>query len=442
MYKIWHGFHVTNRGGVLKQVSGNKDYVGQTNLPPQLIDVQETLVDGFGNFWTVFNIGAYDDGTPSSSYKTQLLVPYGHGLTDTDIFIRTADKDYTDQDNPVAIWRTVRRVLHDGNYAPYIFEADINGYCSIRMPDNGQPEWLRTPLYGLLPYEGGSIDAAHGTLGTEGWYFLESYINRMYGRTLELDGNAIVNSVCIKKDSGCCISTRDISGGGGIAYEIILQPGERNVPNNGMILGGNYIYPLQDNVAYLGNGNHRWNQVYATNGIIQTSDRNEKEEISYIGQESSYKDTNITDEQLIQLILGLKPVVFKRINGESGRPHHGFIAQDFEELLKDTGIKDHAAFIKSPKVKEFETEKEVEKEVTKEDGTKKVIKETIKEVHQEEILGEYTRGLRYEEFIPDMARFEQILYYMSQGYQKRIESLEEQLKEALNRIEILEGTRN
>lgn len=107
-------------GGVLKQVSGNKDYVNQTNLPPQLIDVQETLVDGFGNFWTVFNIGAYDDGTPSSSYKTQLLVPYGHGLTDTDIFIRTADKDYTDQDNPVAIWRTVRRVLHDG-IMPHIF---------------------------------------------------------------------------------------------------------------------------------------------------------------------------------------------------------------------------------------------------------------------------------------------------------------------------------
>ena len=135
-------------------------------------------------------------------------------------------------------------------------------------------------------------------------------------------------------------------------------------------------------------------------------------------------------------------VLIATARDESGRPHHGFIAQDFEELLKDTGIKDHAAFIKSPKVKEFETEKEVEKEVTKEDGTKKVIKETIKEVHQEEIPGEYTRGLRYEEFIPDMARFEQILYYMSQGYQKRIESLEEQLKEALNRIEILEGTRN
>lgn len=193
------------------------------------------------------------------------------------------------------------------------------------------------------------------------------------------------------------------------------------------------ISPWAYGKGTLGYGS-RWDQIYAVNGTIQTSDRNEKENISYIGMESSHEDTNMTDEQLIQLILGLKPVVYKRKNGESGRPHHGFIAQDFEELLKDTGIKDHAAFIKSPITREFKTEKEVEKE----DGTK----ETVKEVHQEEIPGEYTRGLRYEEFIPDMARFEQILYYMYQGQQKRIESLEEQLKEALNRIEILEGTRN
>lgn len=429
-------------GGVLKQVSGNKDYVNQTNLPPQLIDVQETLVDGFGNFWTVFNIGAYDDGTPSSSYKTQLLVPYGHGLTDTDIFIRTADKDYTDQDNPVAIWRTVRRVLHDGNYAPYIFEADINGYCSIRMPDNGQSEWLKTPPYGLLPYEAGGVDASHGCLGTEGWYFLESYINRMHGIELYIDNIICRQSI---KDNNAAVRNRQ--------SQILLREDYiefRTNDNYGALTFGVKLYtsntlsfqPNQSSRGTIGSSSYKWNQVYAVNGAIQTSDRKEKKEISYIGQESSHEDTNMTDEQLIQLILGLKPVVYKRKNGESGRPHHGFIAQDFEELLKDTGIKDHAAFIKSPKVKEFETEKEVEKEVTKEDGTKKVIKETIKEVHQEEIPGEYTRGLRYEEFIPDIARFGQILYYMYQGQQKRIESLEGQLKEALNRIEILEGTRN
>ncbi len=200
---------------------------------------------------------------------------------------------------------------------------------------------------------------------------------------------------------------------------------------NAVIVMRQTFRPVASGYMYLGDSSHRWNQVYAVNGTIQTSDRNEKEEISYIGQESSYEDTNMTDEQLIQLILGLKPVVFKRINGESGRPHHGIIAQDFEELMEEIGLYDHAAFIKSPKTREFETEKEVEKEVTKKDGTKEVIKETIKEVHQEEIPGEYTRGLRYEEFIPDMARFGQILYQQNQEHQKKIEDLE-------NRMEILE----
>lgn len=417
-------------GGVLKQVSGNKDYVGQTNLPPQLIDVaHDNLVPGYLDYWTVLNIGAYDDGQPGG-YCTQFLIPYQHELEDVEVFVRTGNRD----DKSGTPWRNTRRLLHDGNYTPYIFEADANGYCSIRMPDNGQSEWLKTPPYGLLPYEAGGVDASHGCLGTEGWYFLESYINRMHGIELYIDNIICRQSI---KDNNAAVRNRQ--------SQILLREDYiefRTNDNYGALTFGVKLYtsntlsfqPNQSSRGTIGSSSYKWNQVYAVNGAIQTSDRKEKKEISYIGQESSHEDTNMTDEQLIQLILGLKPVVYKRKNGESGRPHHGFIAQDFEELLKDTGIKDHAAFIKSPITREFKTEKEVEKE----DGTK----ETVKEVHQEEIPGEYTRGLRYEEFIPDMARFEQILYYMSQGYQKRIESLEEQLKEALNRIEILEGTRN
>lgn len=417
-------------GGVLKQVSGNKDYVGQTNLPPQLIDVaHDNLVPGYLDYWTVLNIGAYDDGQPGG-YCTQFLIPYQHELEDVEVFVRTGNRD----DKSGTPWRNTRRLLHDGNYTPYIFEADANGYCSIRMPDNGQSEWLRTPPYGLLPYEAGGVDDSHGCLGTEGWYFLESYINRMHGIELYIDNIICRQSI---KDNNAAVRNRQ--------SQILLREDYiefRTNDNYGALTFGVKLYtsntlsfqPNQSSRGTIGSSSYKWNQVYAVNGAIQTSDRKEKKEISYIGQESSHEDTNMTDEQLIQLILGLKPVVYKRKNGESGRPHHGFIAQDFEELLKDTGIKDHAAFIKSPITRGFKTEKEVEKE----DGTK----ETVKEVHQEEIPGEYTRGLRYEEFIPDMARFEQILYYMYQGQQKRIESLEGQLKEALNRIEILEGTRN
>ncbi len=420
MYKIWHGFHVTNRGGVLKQVSGNKDYVNQTNLPPQLIDVQETLVDGFGNFWTVFNIGAYDDGTPSSSYKTQLLVPYGHGLTDTDIFIRTADKDYTDQDNPVAIWRTVRRVLHDGNYAPYIFEADINGYCSIRMPDNGQSEWLKTPPYGLLPYEAGGVDASHGCLGTEGWYFLESYINRMHGIELYIDNIICRQSI---KDNNAAVRNRQ--------SQILLREDYtefRTNDNYGALTFGVKLYtstvlsfqPNQNGRGTVGAPSYKWNQIYAVNSSISTSDRNEKEEISYIGSKSSYEDTSMTDEELTMLVMGLQPVIFKRINGESGRPHHGIIAQEFEELMAEIGLHDHAAFIKSPvtKTKEVETKDK--------DGN---IKHQLVE---ETVSGEYRYGIRYEEFISDLIRFCQLLKDENSRQQKKIEDLEK-------RMEILEN---
>ena len=163
----------------------------------------------------------------------------------------------------------------------------------------------------------------------------------------------------------------------------------------------------------------KWEQVYAVNGSISTSDRNEKYDISYIGTESGY-DTCMTDEQLIKLILGLKPVVFKRINGESARPHHGIIAQDFEELMAEIGLHDHAAFIKSPAVemKEVETKDK--------DGN---IKHQLAE---ETIPGEYRYGMRYEEFISDLIRFCQLLKDENNRQQKKIEDLEK-------RMEILEN---
>lgn len=43
----------------------------------------------------------------------------------------------------------------------------------------------------------------------------------------------------------------------------------------------------------------------------------------------------MSDELLETFIIGFKAVVFKRTNGDNGRPHHGVISQDFEELLKE-----------------------------------------------------------------------------------------------------------
>ena len=206
------------------------------------------------------------------------------------------------------------------------------------------------------------------------------------------------------------------------------------------------IRPVRNGSGTIGTSSYKWNQVWATNGAIQTSDKNEKKEISYYGQHSNY-DTYIDDETLKSFIRGLLSVIYKRVNGESDRPHHGFIAQDVEELLQKLGIKDHAGFIKSPKTETVEIEEEAEETYTDEtDGQTRTRTVIQKREEQREIPGEYIYGLRYEEFIADIVRFvqlqderieeqEKIIYEQ----QKELDNQREEINALKARLERLEA---
>lgn len=81
-----------------------------------------------------------------------------------------------------------------------------------------------------------------------------------------------------------------------------------------------------------GPGNHFWKTVYATDGTINTSDRNRKTDIEPIN----------SDERYLALFDKLKPVKF-RWKDEEGKPKHdrvhtGFIAQDIEESMDEIGL--------------------------------------------------------------------------------------------------------
>ncbi len=234
--------------------------------------------------------------------------------------------------------------------------------------------------------------------------------------------------------TGCRVYPENIGNG---YYNLKLGCGYNGNTNRTAVVSGSSLHPGMDNSMSLGVANVRWSQVYAVNGSISTSDRNLKKEISYMGKESKYKDTYMSDAQLVKFMVGLLPCIFKRTDGESGRPHHGIIAQDFEKLLKDIGLHDHAAFIKSPKMIEIEDEieKEVPKEILQEDGTVKIINEKIKEkiVRQEVVPDEYIYGIRYEELKGDTIRFCQIIY-------NRLETLEETSKGQQEKITDLEDT--
>ncbi len=179
------------------------------------------------------------------------------------------------------------------------------------------------------------------------------------------------------------------------------------------VSGNDTFFPTEDNIVNLGSPYTKWKQIYSNNSQISTSDRTKKYDISYIGEDSVY-DTGFTDEQLCYFMEHLRPVVCKFVDGDSKRPHHGLISQDVEDLIKEIGI-DHAAFIKSPKMKK----------VFDEEG-----KETF-----EIVEGEYEYALRYEEFIGDIIRFCQILQNKLLSQKEEVDILKNEIKILKDKIE-------
>jgi hypothetical protein len=108
----------------------------------------------------------------------------------------------------------------------------------------------------------------------------------------------------------------------------------------GRQLAGNVAYhwlPTQNNTFDLGNSTFRWDDVFATNGTIDTSDERLKK--------------NITDLSLgLDFVNDLRPVVYEwkkdRSNIETSlggkkkinQKHYGIIAQEVMEVLKNYGI--------------------------------------------------------------------------------------------------------
>lgn len=132
-----------------------------------------------------------------------------------------------------------------------------------------------------------------------------------------------------------------------------------------------HFRPGSNNTLDCGSTSFKWDNIYATNGTIQTSDRNEKMNISDMSEQ--YANAIIDDAV---------PKTYMMLNNESGRTHAGMIAQDLEEQLSKNGMssKDFAGFIK----------------YRKEDANGVP-------------ANEYGYGIRYEEYIAPLIKYSQCL---------------------------------
>jgi hypothetical protein len=99
-----------------------------------------------------------------------------------------------------------------------------------------------------------------------------------------------------------------------------------------------------DNGLDLGTTSARWDDVYATNGTIQTSDRSEKQDIQALTDAETRVATAC--KGLIRRYRWISSVEEK---GEDARYHFGAIAQDVEDAFTAEGLDagDYALFIRT-----------------------------------------------------------------------------------------------
>jgi hypothetical protein len=111
---------------------------------------------------------------------------------------------------------------------------------------------------------------------------------------------------------------------------------------NSQIIPVNSTGLNRDNAIDLGNSAVRFDDIFATNGTIQTSDQNEKQQIA------SLTSAEITAALAIsKLFKTFKWNDKVEAKGDAARTHTGVIAQDVEAAMTDAGLDagDYAFFI-------------------------------------------------------------------------------------------------
>lgn len=168
------------------------------------------------------------------------------------------------------------------------------------------------------------------------------WVARYSGTPLDLnrtsdDGN-IIN---LRKDGSVVGSIRSVSG---IYISLDSTGGTGFLGVNGT----NYyawdtirFYPVSDNARDLGLLSKRFDDIFATNGTIQTSDQNEKQQIA------SLTDAEITAAKAIsKLFKTFKWNDKVEAKGDAARRHAGVIAQEVQQAMTDAGLNaaDYAFF--------------------------------------------------------------------------------------------------
>ncbi len=222
---------------------------------------------------------------------------------------------------------------------------------------SGYLSWASATV--LRPSANNSIE-----LGATSYQFNAVYTNKLYLNGTEFNPSGItMAALTAKYGSTNYTLTLSVKNGGGSSQYEELTPSVNNKFNLGnssykfqtMYLtnwhnGTRYItfdsshniLPDTTNAVSLGTSNKQYKNIYGqniyVNGTAVSSDRRVKDDIKTL------------EEKHIAFFKALRPVQFKYKEGDSGRTHTGFIAQEVEEAVEEAGMtsQDMAVVVKDP----------------------------------------------------------------------------------------------
>jgi len=194
------------------------------------------------------------------------------------------------------------------------------------------------------------------------------------------------------------------------------------------------VKPWSDNAYDLGGTSNRWDDVYATNGTIQTSDENEKQNIA------SLTSAEITAASAIsKLFKTFKWKDSVAAKGDKARTHSGVVAQQVETAMSDAGLDaGDYAFFTSTTWWETKTEVEAVAEIKAEAAVYGDDGELVKDaVMAQEAQDAYTRTDTYNtaDEAPEGAternrkgiRYPELLAFVGAATEQRLTSIESRL---------------
>ena len=174
-----------------------------------------------------------------------------------------------------------------------------------------------------------------------------------YGVTAGFELNASVDKLHVARSSGSTaafnrLSTdgeivgfwKDGTGVGSIGFTATGSyiQGETATPHSGLRFGASQLIPFRngsdtDDTINLGANSVRFNDIYATNGTIQTSDRNEKQDIEVLSEAEAR--VAVACKGLLRKFRWKDAVAEK---GDEARIHFGIIAQDLQAAFAAEGL--------------------------------------------------------------------------------------------------------